>query len=229
MEQGYHTPLEEYLETILSLSDEGTDVIGARIAERLGRSAPAVKEMLDRLADDGFVVRHGRTVELTQRGRDVATTVTRRHRLAERLLADVIGLAWHKVHEEAGRWEHVISPDVEERLIALLGDPATCPHGNPIPGSHHLELREERPLASAKEGEDIELIRISEMLEHDEGSMIALDEAAFIPGRQGTFSHVGSEGTMTISTSSGMVVLPSDLTEWLYVTMPSAVEVSSEF
>ena len=140
MDSGYHTPIEEYLETIQTLRDEGSDVIGARIAERLGRSAPSVKEMLDRLEDEGYLERVGRTISLTERGEVLATTVVRRHRLAERLLVDVIGLEWYKVHAEAGRWEHVISQDVEDKLVALLGDPATCPHGNPIPGSSHHRL-----------------------------------------------------------------------------------------
>ena len=76
-------------------------------------------------------------ITLTAKGRTLATTVVRRHRLAERLLTDVIGLEWEKVHREADRWEHAISAEVEEKLVALLGDPATCPHGNPIPGSHN--------------------------------------------------------------------------------------------
>src|ERR1035441_9747460 len=132
----YHPPVEEYLETMLSLSEEGVPVIQARIAERLGRSAPSVSEMLDRLREYGYVVRDGRRLSLTESGQALAEKVVRKHRLAERLLVDVIGLEWHKVHREAGRWEHVISDDVEARLVELLGDPAPCPHGNPIPGSH---------------------------------------------------------------------------------------------
>ena len=133
--QEYHPPVEEYLETMLALGEEGVPVIQARIAERLGRSAPSVSEMLDRLTEEGYVTREGRRLSLTESGRALAEKVVRKHRLAERLLVDVIGLEWHKVHREAGRWEHVISDDVEARLVELLGDPATCPHGNPIPGS----------------------------------------------------------------------------------------------
>ena len=120
-------------------------MIQARIAERLGRSAPSVSEMLDRLIDDGYVTREGRRLSLTDSGRALAEKVVRKHRLAERLLVDVIGLEWHKVHREAGRWEHVISDDVEARLVELLGDPATCPHGNPIPGSHSPAPAAPRP------------------------------------------------------------------------------------
>ncbi|MEI8404070.1 MAG: metal-dependent transcriptional regulator [Actinomycetes bacterium] len=182
METGYHTPLEEYLETIATLSDEGTEVIGARVAERMGRSAPAVKEMLDRLEEDGYIARTGRVIDLTDAGREVATTVTRRHRLAERLLVDVIGLEWHKVHDEAGRWEHVISADVEEKLVALLGDPGTCPHGNPIPGSANRPERPSSTLAEASPGDVVVLRRIGELVEHDRDVLVAMDGVSFTPG-----------------------------------------------
>ncbi len=119
-------------------------MIGARIAERLGRSAPSVSQMLDRLVEDGYVTRDRRRLSLTDSGRALGEKVVRKHRLAERLLVDVIGLEWHKVHREAGRWEHVISDDVEARLVELLGDPATCPHGNPIPGSRSPGSRRRR-------------------------------------------------------------------------------------
>jgi DtxR family Mn-dependent transcriptional regulator len=92
--QEYHQPVEEYLETILALSEEGVPVIGARIAERLGRSAPSVSQMLDRLVEDGYVTRDGRRLSLTEPGRALAEKVVRKHRLAERLLVDVIGLEW---------------------------------------------------------------------------------------------------------------------------------------
>src|SRR3984957_18641170 len=160
---GYHPPLEEYLETIHDLAEAGTPVIQARIAERLGRAAPSVSEMLDRLQADGYVERDGRKLELAGKGRTITEGVARQHRLAERLLVDVIGLEWHKAHLEAGRWEHVISDEVEERLIELLGNPTTCPHGNPIPGSHaEVVPISTRPLAEVEAGERIRLLRISE-------------------------------------------------------------------
>ena len=216
MEPGYHTPLEEYLETIASLDDEGTEVIGARIAERLGRSAPSVSEMLDRLEDDGFIAREGRVVALTPEGRDVATTVMRRHRLAERLLVDVIGLEWHKVHLEAGRWEHVISDDVEEKLIALLGDPDTCPHGNPIPGTGHVR-RAERRLSSAKLGERVELLRLNELVEHDEPALVAMDEAGFRPGGHASVLAIDPEGGIELEASIGRLRLERSTAENLFI------------
>jgi DtxR family Mn-dependent transcriptional regulator len=210
VDAGYHTPLEEYLETIQALDDEGTEVIGARIAERLGRSAPAVKEMLDRMEEDGYVARKGRVVRLTDRGQSLATTVVRRHRLAERLLVDVIGLEWHKVHVEAGRWEHVISAEVEEKLIALLGDPATCPHGNPIPG-HSGSRAAERRLSEVLPGEEVELVRITELLEHDNEALAAMDAAGFIPGRRGRVATRGEDGSVAIEGAAGDLVLRADL------------------
>ena len=130
-----HDATEEYLETILELEEEGIVPIRARLVERLGVSAPAVSEQVNRLVGGGYTeLLDDRSLRLTSKGRDLATSVVRRHRLAERLLVDVIGLEWEKVHREADRWEHAISADVEEKLVALLGDPATCPHGNPIPG-----------------------------------------------------------------------------------------------
>src|SRR5579862_9974449 len=109
MPEGFHPPLEEYLEAIHELGEEGMVVIQARLAERLGHSAPAVSEMIRRLKDEGYVESKSRSLMLTPRGRSKAESVVRKHRLAERLLTDIIGLPWEKAHVEAGRWEHVIS------------------------------------------------------------------------------------------------------------------------
>src|SRR5437879_5709149 len=133
-----HDTTEEYLESILAIEEEGVVPMRARLVERLGLSAAAVSETIGRLSDHGFVELHGdRSLHLTDKGRSLATTVVRRHRLAERLLVDVIGLEWEKVHREADRWEHAISADVEQKLVELLGDPAPCPHGHPLPGPNH--------------------------------------------------------------------------------------------
>src|SRR3954471_13513505 len=160
-----HDTTEEYLETILSLEEEGIVPMRARLVERLGLSAAAVSETVGRLVDGGWVELEGdRRLSLTAKGRGLATSIVRRHRLAERLLVDVIGLEWEKVHAEAARWEHAISADVEEKLVILLGDPATCPHGNPIPGSLHSAPAEGVALAEAPAGQVV-VTRVSERLE----------------------------------------------------------------
>ncbi|MGH9047359.1 MAG: iron dependent repressor, metal binding and dimerization domain protein [Acidimicrobiales bacterium] len=222
--QEYHPPVEEYLETMLGLAEEGVPVIGARIAERLGRSAPSVSEMLDRLIDEGFVTRQGRLLDLTDKGRRLAEGVVRKHRLAERLLVDIIGLEWHKVHREAGRWEHVISDDVEARLVELLGDPATCPHGNPIPGSHTpLPSVPTRPLAEVDSGERVRLLRISEEVELNLGSLTLLGEGGFIPGAVAVVERRDGDGNVEVKVEGGSddgLLVSAGLSDRLFVGTP---------
>ncbi|WP_448071004.1 metal-dependent transcriptional regulator [Georgenia yuyongxinii] len=130
---------EMYLKTVYELEEEGVVPLRARIAERLGHSGPTVSQTVARMERDGLLVLTGnRQLRLTDEGRGRATKVMRKHRLAERLLTDVVGLDWPFVHEEACRWEHVMSERVERRLVALLGHPRVDPYGNPIPGLEHL-------------------------------------------------------------------------------------------
>jgi DtxR family Mn-dependent transcriptional regulator len=215
----FHPPVEEYLQTIESLSEEGEPVIQARIAQRLGKTAPSVSEMLDRLETDGYVDRSGREIHLTTQGRAVAKSVIRKHRLAERLLVDVIGLPWHKVHDEAGRWEHVMSDEVEERLVELLGDPATCPHGNPIPGSAHESspLSEQVPLADVDAGQRVHFERLTEAVELDLASLRYLDDAGFIPGSDATVQTKAPDGTLVLELEGGTIALGSDICHHLFV------------
>lgn len=214
----HHDATEEYLANILEVEEEGVKVMRARLVERLGVSATAVSETVGRLADQGFLeLRGDRSVALTDKGRTLATTVVRRHRLAERLLTDVIGLEWEKVHREAGRWEHVISDDVEEKLVALLGDPATCPHGNPIPGSQRaVRPRPTRPLADCPPGE-VTVVRISEKLELSDDGLALVARARLMPGCRGTVTG-SAPGTVSVSTSTGAFELPPEVAEHLYVS-----------
>src|SRR2546429_1571011 len=130
---------EMYLRTIYELEEEGVVPLRARIAERLQQSGPTVSQTVARMERDGLVVvADDRHLQLTDHGHDLAVAVMRKHRLAERLLVDVIGLEWEHVHNEACRWEHVMSEAVERRLVALLDHPTSCPHGNPIPGLDEL-------------------------------------------------------------------------------------------
>ncbi|HXX88844.1 MAG TPA: metal-dependent transcriptional regulator [Acidimicrobiales bacterium] len=221
MTDGFHPPVEEYLETIQSLTEEGVPVIQARIAERLGRSAPSVSEMLDRLTADGYVERAGRSITLTDQGRALADSVIRKHRLAERLLVDVIGLPWHKAHLEAGRWEHVISDEVETRLVALLGNPTTCPHGNPIPGSGGGDGAGESQvsLAQVEAGETVRLERITEEVELDMASLAYLDEHGFVPGRSALVRTRAADGTLTLEVDGSPLAIEPTLSQQLFVAV----------
>ena len=121
----YHPAFEEYCETIFELAEDDFEVIQARIVERLEVSRPAVSEMIHRLEEAGLVNAADGTIKLTPDGQELAASVVRRHRLAERFLTDVLGLDWTDAHHEAGKWEHVISPEVEDALNRLLGEPTT--------------------------------------------------------------------------------------------------------
>jgi len=212
-----HDTTEEYLETILSLEEEGIVPMRARLVERLGLSAAAVSETVGRLVTQGFVELDGdRHLTLTTKGRGLATTIVRRHRLAERLLVDVIGLEWEKVHAEAARWEHAISADVEEKLVELLGDPATCPHGNPIPGSHHAAPSGPTiALADAKAG-PITIARVSERLEMSDEALVLIADAHLMPGCDATVLHANADG-VTVTTDTGEHRVPTRVAESLYV------------
>jgi DtxR family transcriptional regulator, Mn-dependent transcriptional regulator len=212
-----HDTTEEYLETILSLEEEGVVPMRARLVERLGLSAAAVSETVGRLVDGGWVELAGdRRLSLTTKGRGLATSIVRRHRLAERLLVDVIGLEWEKVHAEAARWEHAISADVEEKLVLLLGDPATCPHGNPIPGSlHSVPATATVALAEAQVG-PVTISRVSERLEMSDDALILIAAAHLLPGCDATVVNLDAEG-VTVKTDTGEHRVPARVAESLYV------------
>jgi DtxR family Mn-dependent transcriptional regulator len=212
-----HDTTEEYLETILSLEEEGVVPMRARLVERLGLSAAAVSETVGRLVEGGWVELAGdRRLSLTTKGRGLATTIVRRHRLAERLLVDVIGLEWEKVHAEAARWEHAISADVEEKLVLLLGDPATCPHGNPIPGSlHSVPERPTVALADAPVG-PVTIARVSERLEMSDDALVLIAGAHLLPGCGATIVDLNADG-VTVKTDTGEHRVPKRVAESLYV------------
>lgn len=149
---------EMYLRTIYDLEEEGVVPLRARIAERLEQSGPTVSQTVSRMERDGLLhVAGDRHLELTEKGRNLAVAVMRKHRLAERLLVDVIGLPWESVHAEACKWEHVMSEDVERRLVAVLDDPTVSPFGNPIPGLTELGLSDQRS------AEEAALVRLTEL------------------------------------------------------------------
>lgn len=212
-----HDATEEYLETILEIEEEGVTPIRARLVERLDISPAAVSETVQRLEDNGFVkLRGDRSIHLTGKGRKLAVSIVRRHRLAERLLTDVIGLEWEKVHREADRWEHAISADVEERLVELLGDPATCPHGNPIPGSsHEVDAGEFLPLTEVGPG-PVAITRVTEILELDDPALKMLSDARLIPGCAAEVLGRRPEG-VDVRTSVKEQLVPLDIAAELFV------------
>ncbi|MBM3670733.1 MAG: metal-dependent transcriptional regulator [Actinobacteria bacterium] len=216
-----HDTTEEYLEQIIELEEEGVTPMRARLVERLGRSGQAVSETVRRLVDNGFVeMRDDRSLGLTGKGRSLATTVVRRHRLAERLLLDVIGLEWEKVHREADRWEHAISAEVEQKLVELLGDPMTCPHGNPIPGSRRTSpAAPSVALADAPSG-PVTVTRIAEKLELSDDSLRLLAHSRMIPGAAATVLSRGPNG-VKVRTAAGEHTIPPDVASYMYVSAAS--------
>jgi DtxR family Mn-dependent transcriptional regulator len=216
-----HDTTEEYLESILAIEEEGVVPMRARLVERLGLSAAAVSETIGRLSDHGFVELHGdRSLHLTDKGRSLATTVVRRHRLAERLLVDVIGLEWEKVHREADRWEHAISTDVEEKLVELLGDPATCPHGNPIPGSKNAGRAFQTVTLSQAPTGPITVRRVSERLETDDDGLRLISTARLLPGCDATVID-RRDDVVTVKTESGEHDVPKSVADHLHVSAGS--------
>jgi len=184
---------EMYLRTVFELEEEGVVPLRARIAERLGQSGPTVSQTVARMERDGLLqVADDRHLQLSELGRREATAVMRKHRLAERLLTDIIGLDWDEVHIEACRWEHVMSEAVERRIVALLAKPLVCPHGNPIPGLEELGLPAsvtgaspglQTLTAAAQPGESVVTVqRISEQLQPDAPLMRRLAVAGLRPG-----------------------------------------------
>ncbi len=221
------TPLidatEMYLRTIWELEEEGITPIRARLVERLGLSAPAVSETVGRLEHEGLVgVRDDRTLALSEHGRELAMSVMRKHRLAELLLTDIIGLEWEQVHNEACRWEHVISDAVEQRLIALLDSPATCPHGNPIPGigTPAPTLAGLQTMSdAARVGGRATVCRISEKLQGDVTAMRFLRTSGVQPGATAAL-HLSAEGVVA-DVDGAAVPIPAQSADHIYV-MPAA-------
>ena len=212
----YHPAFEEYCETIFELAEDDLEVIQARIAERLEVSRPAVSEMIKRMEKEGLVTSDAAGISLTADGRDLASSVVRRHRLAERFLTDVLGLTWTEAHHEAGKWEHVISPSVEDALNRLLGSPTTCPHGNPIPGSSYREP-DTRHLADVAVGESFTVNRIPEELEFADGLLQFLEDSSLMPGEMGRVRSA-DEGTSTVEIAGRRVDVGSFAADRILVT-----------
>ncbi len=214
----YHPAFEEYCEAIFELHEDDVDVIQARIAERLGVSRPAVSEMIRRMEGEGLV-EIDRHVRLTAAGTRLAEQVVRRHRLAERLLTDILGLSWAEAHQEAGKWEHVISDSVEVAITRLLEDPTTCPHGNPIPGSGY-KAPDTVALADLGVGAAFTVTRIPEELEFTPGLLEFLEDAAIQPGHAGMVTASSPDGTTTVEIDGRHIGVGSFASSRILVAAP---------
>jgi DtxR family Mn-dependent transcriptional regulator len=230
---------EMYLKSVYELVEEGIVPLRARIAERLGHSGPTVSQTVARMERDGLIVVTGdRHLELTEAGTRKARRVMRKHRLAERLLTDVIKLDWEQVHTEACRWEHVMSEDVERRLITLLDHPSHDPYGNPIPGLTELGQPEKdvpylagvTPLPTVFEAlaavaaptaagpVSLVLRRLAEPLQTDVELLRRMEVAGLVPGAQISASVVDGGFTIVADESRGSIELPDDVARHVFVT-----------
>lgn len=221
---------EMYLRTILELEEEGIVPLRARISERLGHSGPTVSQTVGRMERDGLVVvTDDRRLELTGPGRTKAVHVMRKHRLAERLLADVIGLEWAYVHEEACRWEHVMSERVERKLLGILGHPTESPYGNPIPGLEELGstmagsfqtgvtglgelvVDPDRPI-------EARIKRLAEPVQTDPELLSQLSAAGVLPGNLATFTRIGTKVHVEVEGASDAIDLPIEVASHIFVS-----------
>ncbi len=218
---------EMYLRTIYELGEEGVPPLRARIAERLKQSGPTVSQTVARMERDGLLTLHeDRHLILTPLGQDLATRVMRRHRLAERLLTDVIGLDWELVHDEACRWEHVISTDVERRLVEILNHPTESPYGNPIPALEELGsapadegfLDGTEPLGELlADGDRHEVVirRMSEAVQADLDVLRAMSESGVRPGV--TIAAVIERGELILAGADSECALPVALADHIFI------------
>ncbi|MCZ2402600.1 metal-dependent transcriptional regulator [Paenarthrobacter sp. Z7-10] len=222
---------EMYLRTILELEEENIVALRARIAERLHHSGPTVSQTIGRMERDGLVLLSGdRHLELTDLGRAKATGVMRKHRLAERLLSDVIGLDWAYVHDEACRWEHVMSERVEKRLYELLGHPVESPYGNPIPGLAALggapaeeftdgvvNLLQAMPLYTSSV--QVVIRRLSERIQVEPELLTQLDEGGLRPGARISLTQVGEYISVRVPDIEGALELPPEVAAHVFVSL----------
>jgi len=223
---------EMYLRTIYELEEEGIVPLRARIAERLGHSGPTVSQTVARMERDGLLGLAGdRHLELSAQGRQIAVRVMRKHRLAERLLVDVMGLEWEYVHEEACRWEHVISERVERKILAILGEHRESPYGNPIPGLDELGEPPNEDFSRGvtnlvelvAEGPTVATVRrIGEPAQVDPVALNLLTQAGMMPGRR---VRIRREGAWIVALREGAeegtgVSLPEDVALHVFADTP---------
>ncbi|MFC4336402.1 metal-dependent transcriptional regulator [Salininema proteolyticum] len=215
---------EMYLRTILELEEEGVPALRARIAERLDQSGPTVSQTVARMERHGLLhVKSDRQLVLTEEGRRQAVSVMRKHRLAERLLVDIIGLPYEQAHEEACKWEHVMSDDVERRVYELLQKPDHSPYGNAIPGLRDLDqsasdaIGEGVALVTVAEGQKVRIARLVESVQTQPHLLNALHGAGLDPEAEAEVQLRGED--FVLAGPTGEVVISKPDAERLFVTM----------
>ena len=220
---------QEYLEAIYNVTMEGDPVVGARLATKFGVSRPSVSEMLGRLERDGYVtLDRRRGAALTERGTLVAEATLRRHRLIEQFLFQSLGMDWIEAHEQADALGHALTPEVEARLSIALGNPTTCPHGNPIPGSalpgrEYLRARGAIRLHQAPIGEDLVVVSISEVVEDESALLRAAGAAGLWPGQPVVVDEHLAESTI-IRAPGRQIVLAEVLASRVWVAAALSID-----
>ncbi len=223
------TVVSDYLQTIYNTTMEGDPVIAAGLARKFRVSAPNVATILRRMEEDGFIMRDSRkSIALTDTGRVRAEVVLRRHRLAERMLIELLDLDWIAAHEQAHHLEHAFTPLVESRIDAVLNHPATCPHGNPIPGgvrdaAQYLREAGAFRLSDAPVGQSIEVMCISEVVEDETAVLRYVGEKGLRPGTALSVREREPGGAISVEAKGQTVILGLDLASKIWVrTAPSA-------
>lgn len=209
--------VDDYLEAIYEIREEGERVVQARLARRLGVSRASVSEQVARLRKLGLVEHEGRALTLTPHGAAVAEDAVRRHRMAERFLTDVLGIPWHRAHEEANRFQTGITEVIERRMLDMLGGPATCPHGNPIPGTGATMDPKLQPINAFAAGDVVVLRRLTEDVEVDTNVLRMFEEHGLMPGARVTIVEVDDDGAMTLAAGFKRARIPAALTDNLWV------------
>lgn len=212
---------KEYLEAVFELGEEGQRILQARIGERLGLTPATVSEGIRRLVNERYVTVDTRDIVLTHEGRRIAEALVRRHRLAERMLVDILGIPWHLCHEQAEDWEKVMTAEVEEAIISKLSGEATCPHGNPIPGTRSaIPWSDLKPVAAMGEGDRGRLTRLLEDVELNHDVLRYLEEHRLMPGYDLRVTTVAPDGTRTLTVAGEQVAVGRELADNLWV-LPS--------
>jgi DtxR family transcriptional regulator, Mn-dependent transcriptional regulator len=203
---------QEYLETLFWLYEAGLPMTGANIARAMQLSPPTVHEMVGRLERDGYITRGtDKVIRFTDNGREHAEAIVRRHRLIERFLTDVLGIPWDEVHEEAERLEHAMSPVLEERMLAAIGDAKTCPHGHPIDvGSRIASV----PLADVEPGAKVTIVRFEN---EAEDLLHYLKDVGLDPGLEGTLGSSDDEDVVVLDTAGGALSITRSVAETVSV------------